>query len=124
MTDLLFAYGTLNPELAPPEIAPIVGRFVRLGPATVIGRLFDLGPYRGAVLEPVGGKPITGTLYRVPEFAIFAPALDAYEGIDPLNESLSLFTRRQAAAEFGGKTVDAWIYVYNGDTSGLTPING
>ena len=49
--DRLFIYGTLLPGLVRPPLDALVARMTPLGPATVLGRLYDLGPYPGLVLD-------------------------------------------------------------------------
>ena len=52
MAQYLFSYGTLQAELAPAEIAPVVRQLRPIGRASIPGILYDLGDYPGAV---VGG---------------------------------------------------------------------
>src|SRR4051794_6778720 len=51
MTSLLFVYGTLLPGQAPPAMRDLIARMSDLGPATVRGRLYDLGAYPGIILD-------------------------------------------------------------------------
>jgi gamma-glutamylcyclotransferase (GGCT)/AIG2-like uncharacterized protein YtfP len=80
----MFAYGTLQPGFAPPIVRPVVDRLILVGPATAIGKVYDLGDYPGAVFG--GDVVLHGTVYQLPagvETATLA-ALDRYEGVPDL----------------------------------------
>ncbi|MBK7704857.1 MAG: gamma-glutamylcyclotransferase [Acidobacteria bacterium] len=123
MQEYLFAYGTLNPDLAPPEIADIVARFEFVRSGTVRGLLFDLGPYRGAVPDAESDRRICGNLYRVAGLESVIDRLDEYEGFRAGDPDRSLFVRSEVTVELAERSVDAQIYVYNGDISDLEPVN-
>jgi gamma-glutamylcyclotransferase (GGCT)/AIG2-like uncharacterized protein YtfP len=111
----LFVYGTLHPDRAPAAIAPAVRTFRRLGPATVPGRLYDLGEYPGIHLNVPDPQLIPGTLFHLPEDPAILAQLDAYEGFDPAFPAQSLFLRQLTSATLpDGTTLACWIYLYNG----------
>src|SRR5689334_17315084 len=118
MNEYLFLYGTLLPTQAPKEIASIVKRFRRLGPARVRGKLYDFGEFPGAVLDSSTRNVIQGELVALPSDERILEALDRYEEFDPLDTRNSLFVRKKArvrmangAAEKGGftSTTDALV---------------
>jgi gamma-glutamylcyclotransferase (GGCT)/AIG2-like uncharacterized protein YtfP len=116
MSDPLFIYGTLHPSQAPREIAPMVALLKPLGPATLRGRLLDLGPYPGLLLP--GDDLVRGELFALPEDrgleARVWIALDAYEDFQPASPETSLFTRvltRVALPD--GSPQRAWVYLFN-----------
>lgn len=110
-TGLLFAYGTLIPGMEPPVMSAVVRRLTVVGPATIKGRLYDLGSYPGVVLDSKPGL-VRGHLLRVPSDRLWH-ALDAYEGCDPPE---NLFRRVKTAAVCeDGRQVDCWVYVFNRD---------
>jgi len=116
MTDLLFIYGTLHPNRAPAEIAPTVALFTPRGPATLRGRLLDLGAFPGLILP--GHDEIHGELFALPEdSALRARAwavLDAYEGFRPDAPDASLFTRVLTRVTLpDGSAQTAWVYLFN-----------
>jgi gamma-glutamylcyclotransferase (GGCT)/AIG2-like uncharacterized protein YtfP len=116
MPDPLFIYGTLHPDRAPREIAPVVALLRPLGAATLRGRLLDLGPYPGLLLP--GDDLVSGELFALPEDreleARIWLALDAYEDFQPASPETSLFTRvltRVALPD--GSPRRAWVYLFN-----------
>jgi len=110
----LFAYGTLLGGRRPAAIARVAERLAILGPATVRGRLYDLGEYPGLVLDPAADE-VHGNIFTVPDESVLA-ALDAYEGFDPDAPPRSLFVRTPVAATLpDGRSFDCFVYVYNRD---------
>ena len=122
-TGHLFVYGTLSPRHAPPEIAATVGRLRPVGPASVRGRLYDLGEYPGAVLSKNSRTLIHGEVFELPTDAQTLSSLDSYEGFEPAKPSSSLFVRRAMPVVMDdGTRVRCWIYVYNGAVKDAQPV--
>ena len=114
MPEHLFVCGTLLSGLAPDEVAGIMGRMRRIGAASVPGRLYDLGDYPGAILDPDCDTKIIGEVFQLPDDGAALAALDAYEGIDPQDSDGGAFVRRKAEITLeGGANLQCWIYVYN-----------
>jgi gamma-glutamylcyclotransferase (GGCT)/AIG2-like uncharacterized protein YtfP len=110
---LLFIYGTLHPDRAPAEIAAAAGRLRPLGPATIRARVYDLGDYPGAILDP-DAPPIRGQLFAIPDAETLA-ALDRYEDYRPDHPEASLFLRVETAATLpDGTDHPCQVYTYNG----------
>ena len=97
MTNRLFVYGTLHPSRAPAEIAPTVALLKPIGPATLRGRLLDLGPYPGLILP--GTDEIPGELFALPRHRALRArvwaALDAYVRRAMVNTHISWWRRRR-----------------------------
>ncbi|HZS08061.1 MAG TPA: gamma-glutamylcyclotransferase family protein [Blastocatellia bacterium] len=126
MSEFLFVYGTLRPELAPAEMKGVIGQLRPVAPASVRGRLYDLGEYPGALVDEAAGTVIVGSVFELPEdvHACFA-ALDEYEGFDPGDPEAGLFLRRQHIITLNdGRALSCWIYVCNRAADGLQPIAG
>lgn len=120
----LFSYGTLQPKLAPPEIAPTVRQFRRVGKGVVKGRLYDLGEYPGAVLIR-GGTPVRGLVFEIPDDPEILNRLDEYEGFDRSHPQGSLFVRRKCFVTLeDGRRLSCWIYTYNRPLGTAAPISG
>ncbi|HEY1378556.1 MAG TPA: gamma-glutamylcyclotransferase family protein [Gemmataceae bacterium] len=112
----IFLYGTLLPALVRGPIAAAVARLRPLGPATVPGRLYDLGPYPALVSDPAGALRVAGELFQLPaDAADLLAELDEYEGTQ---------YRRVAttAALPDGRSAACWVYEYAGDVTGATAI--
>jgi gamma-glutamylcyclotransferase (GGCT)/AIG2-like uncharacterized protein YtfP len=89
MSEFLFAYGTLQPGLAPEQIADVVRDLVNVGNGSVPGTLYDLGSFPGAVLESNSSRRISGTVYRLPAGAGILHRLDEYEEYNPESPDLT-----------------------------------
>lgn len=116
MRNYLFAYGTLCPPFAPVEISSAVRRLRPVGPGVMRGKLYDLGEYPGAVLDPKASSSISGELFQLPADPGILRQLDLYEGFNPQDPQQSLFVRQlRTATTSGGRRVRCWVYEYNGD---------
>jgi gamma-glutamylcyclotransferase (GGCT)/AIG2-like uncharacterized protein YtfP len=114
MPTLLFIYGTLHPDRAPREIAAAARRLTHVSPAVIRGRLYGLGEYPGAILDPTG-PAIQGELFTVPDAATLA-ALDSYEDFRPADLDNSLYLRVETTATRpDGSSVTCHVYVYNSE---------
>jgi len=89
--------------------------------ARVEGLLFDMGEFPAAVPSS-SGATIIGELYRIREIDELDWALgqlDDYEGVNPEENEPILYRRDKSIILLpDGTTTSAWIYWYNGDTSG------
>ena len=116
MPTRLFIYGTLHPDRAPREIAPIARRLTPIARGTIRARLYNLGAYPGVILagETDSTAPtVPGEVFLVPDDATLA-ALDAYEDYRPQDPAGSLFLRTKTVVTFDdGSSESCWIYVYN-----------
>jgi len=112
----LFIYGTLHPDRAPREIAAVARQLKPLGPATIRGRILDLGEYPGLVLADANDSQpqiVPGELFAVPDLATLAE-LDRYEDFRANDPEASLFLRVEALAILtDGSRLPCWVYVYN-----------
>lgn len=116
MSSYLFAYGTLQPEYAPPSIAHAVAKLRLIGEGFANGVLYNLGGYPGAVLDSSTDQTITGLVLQLPEDANALGDLDAYEEFDPAAPNSSQFIRiLHPVVLTKGGTLQCWIYVYNRD---------
>ncbi|MGA2727833.1 MAG: gamma-glutamylcyclotransferase family protein [Terracidiphilus sp.] len=107
MSQYLFAYGTLQPGLAPGEIAPVVEKLRPMGEGFTFGRLYDLRSYPAAVFDPASAWIIHGTVYELPEDVEILRQLDAYEGPEYVRiEQLVTLT--------AGRVVSCWVYDFQG----------
>jgi gamma-glutamylcyclotransferase (GGCT)/AIG2-like uncharacterized protein YtfP len=106
----LFAYGTLQPGLAPAEVEPIVAQLRALGEGFTFGKLYDLGHYPGAVIDPASARIVYGTVFDLPPDPEVLRALDAYEGDE--------FVRiAQLVTLADGRVLNCWVYDYKSQAS-------
>jgi gamma-glutamylcyclotransferase (GGCT)/AIG2-like uncharacterized protein YtfP len=125
VSDLLFVYGTLLPDIASGSITPVLRRGRRLGPAIVSGCLHDMGGFPALNLDVQG--VVRGELLSVHAANVWL-RLDVYEGYSSGKPHGSVFRRERCVATRildadddpadGGPTsqqVEAWVYVYNRD---------
>lgn len=122
MSNYLFVYGTLNPKLAPKEIAPVIKRLKYVGDGFVKGRLYDLGDFPGIKLRSNSKTKVRGRIYKLPTDRNTINSIDAYEEYYPTRLDKSLYLRKLTNVELeNGKVVRSWIYEYNGrpDSSSL-----
>ena len=123
MSQYLFAYGTLQPGCAPPQVAALAARLRPVSEGFVRGVLYDLGRYPGAVPDARAGARITGTVMELPEDKTILRQLDDYEGFDPQAPATSEFVRERQIVELSdGQKLECWFYRYNGNADGLRPI--
>ncbi len=103
----LFAYGTLQPGLASAEVAPVVSTLRLVDEGFLFGKLYDLGNYPGAVIDPASARVVYGTVYELPASAELLATLDDYEGPDYVRvEQLVTLT--------AGGVCNCWVYDYLG----------
>jgi gamma-glutamylcyclotransferase (GGCT)/AIG2-like uncharacterized protein YtfP len=114
----LFVYGTLRPALAPPGLRPHLEGWRNCGPARIPGRLYDLGRYPGAVLDPAESRSVCGEVFEVPGGEEALAALDDYEEVVAGRPEVSLYLRVLREVRLAtGAEVPCWVYVFNGDVS-------
>jgi gamma-glutamylcyclotransferase (GGCT)/AIG2-like uncharacterized protein YtfP len=114
MSEYLFLYGTLRPEDAPEGIRPAVEGLRVVGEGSLPGRLYDLGEYPGAVIDPAAEQRIYGTIFELPGDETVLRRMDVYEDFRSSEPEESLFLRvRQQVELASGGSLECWVYVYN-----------
>jgi very-short-patch-repair endonuclease/gamma-glutamylcyclotransferase (GGCT)/AIG2-like uncharacterized protein YtfP len=120
--NLLFIYGTLLPGVELAEMSAVCGQLKTLGPAVVRGKLYDLGPYPGVILDSAGTTQ--GQIVHVPTNEVWK-TLDEYEACPLPDSPDGLFRRvRTSAMLANGEPIDCWIYVYNRPLNGSAIVEG
>ena len=82
-----------------------------LGPASIAGRLYDLGPYPAARPARRPGERVHGELYRLTRPAALA-ALDRYEGHEAADGGADEYRRDRVPVTHAGRRRLAWVYWY------------
>jgi gamma-glutamylcyclotransferase (GGCT)/AIG2-like uncharacterized protein YtfP len=121
MNDKLFVYGTLLDE------DNKYGVYLRdnskfFSTGKLKGRLFDIGEYPAAILEPTVDAYIYGIILQMDEPVPILSLLDMYEGFGADQPQPNEFIRTLTDAETDNGPVTCWIYLYNLPTDNLTPI--
>jgi gamma-glutamylcyclotransferase (GGCT)/AIG2-like uncharacterized protein YtfP len=106
----LFIYGTLLPDLVRPPLDALVAKLTPIGAATVKGRLYDLGPYPGIVLDETAPQ-VRGELLALPEDPAILASLDDYEG------SCHYCRVKCRAMAANGEVATCWVYECHADLS-------
>ena len=116
----LFVYGSLRKGFKSPMYEYISRYFSYVGEAKVKGKLLDMGDYPVAI--PTNEDIyLQGELFKInhpDEFNFAMAQLDDYEGLNPEEGEYSAYIRTVANIEFNHQTIPAWIYWFNGDTTG------
>ena len=110
MADYLFAYGTLQPGLAPASMAQVAAKLSPTGKGFVRGVLYDLGRYPGAIPDAGSKHQICGTVLELPGDEDILRRLDAYEGFDPASPEASEYIRERQTVELADSgSVECWF---------------
>ncbi len=121
--EFLFAYGTLQPGLAPDAIADAVRNLRIIGRGYTEGTLYDFGTHPGAILDHNSSRRIFGTIFQLPSDQDLLPHLDEYEEYFPESQQRSLFIRRGCQAHLDdGAVLNCWVYELNGTPDGAAII--
>jgi gamma-glutamylcyclotransferase (GGCT)/AIG2-like uncharacterized protein YtfP len=110
----LFVYGTLMAAADHP-MGRRLGREARLiGPATIRGRLYDLGRYPALIESGTEDGLVHGEVHELASPASSLRWLDAYEGIVPGREAPYERLLRPVDLAAGAR-LEAWVYLYRRD---------
>ncbi|ROR32143.1 gamma-glutamylcyclotransferase family protein [Inmirania thermothiophila] len=113
MTAHLFVYGTLASGPLPPALRRVLARHARdLGPATVRGRLLDLGPWPGWI--PEGAGRVHGRVLALARARWTLPLIDRYE--DPAGREFVRVATRARLAH--GRELPCLAYAWRGRRRG------
>ncbi|MEM6642238.1 MAG: gamma-glutamylcyclotransferase family protein [Bacteroidota bacterium] len=111
--DFLFTYGLLRKK-ANHEM----GRFlsdsaVFLAEATYQGHLYLIDYYPGVIPTEDISKKVIGEVFSIRDKKLLEE-LDRFEGIGPAFPSPNEYRRELQEVQIkGGKTMEAWVYLYN-----------
>jgi gamma-glutamylcyclotransferase (GGCT)/AIG2-like uncharacterized protein YtfP len=121
--DYVFVYGTLRADSGHPMNRTLEALGGRVGRGRVPGILYDLGSYPGAVETAETGAFLHGEVYLLRDPGSDLETLDRYEGLDEKSRESGEFRRSRIVVDLSdGRTVEAWIYLYNRPTAGLARI--
>lgn len=114
---LLFVYGTLLAadagEAGRAQRARLARETRRVGPATIEGKLYNLGRYPGLFPSPGAGSAVRGDVLELVTPERTFAWLDLYEGIVPGQHPHNEYERRvETVGLADGRLLAAWVYVY------------
>ena len=110
----VFVYGTLKRNIANPVGSMMRAHANYVAEAIIAGRIYDLGPYPGLILEDCG-TAVYGELYEIERPNALLSLLDAYEGCSDQDAHPHEFSRVMATVRDNeGVDYRAWVYVYQG----------
>jgi len=92
-----------------------------LGPARWQGRLYLVSYYPGAVPSELTEDIVHGELWTLTDPQTLA-LLDQYEECSPHDPLPHEYTRSIETVWLGEQVLNAWVYIYKRDTSGLKQI--
>jgi gamma-glutamylcyclotransferase (GGCT)/AIG2-like uncharacterized protein YtfP len=130
LTRHIFTYGSL---MSTAEVMAGEGERRQLaaaarlvGPGSVAGLLFDVGPYPAAVLTSTGQERIHGEIWRLPpRRAWLLDILDRYEGCAHGSPEPFAYVRRRVYVSDGsGRPVAVWMYLWNRPLGAMPRIAG
>jgi gamma-glutamylcyclotransferase (GGCT)/AIG2-like uncharacterized protein YtfP len=123
-SDCLFVYGTLMPHSRHPMASRLASESVSLGAATVCGHLYNLGSYPGVLPSDLPREKVHGTVVKLHRARHSLRWLDAYEGCGEHDTEPHGFKRVIIGARLMvGRTVNAWIYYYQGPLDNARRLN-
>ena len=117
MTDHLFVYGSLMPHLTSSfgkaERTRLANESSVIGPASVAGRLYDLGEYPGLISNSCLHTRVDGVLLRLVSPDETFVWLDPFEDIVPgrANEANAYERVTRTVTTHDGQSYEAWVYV-------------
>lgn len=121
--DYIFVYGTLSSS-ANNEMHQLLAKHAEfVDDATYQGKLYKIDYYPGAVPSDDPDDAVQGEVYLLHKTDAVLPLLDQYEEFGPeFPEPNEYIRRKQTVALKNGRTVAAWVYVYNHPTEDLERI--
>ena len=117
--EFVFVYGGLMRGF---DLHHYMERASFVGEGSTAGVLFSLGQYPGLM---DGAGTARGEVYRFDDLPAALDILDDVEDYNPTDPENSLYVRvvRQVRMD-DGRTLDAWVYVYNRRVADQAPVPG
>lgn len=116
----VFVYGSLRSGFKSPAYEYISQFFNLVGLARAKGKLIDMGSYPAGIPSN-DDSYIIGELYIARnnnELPWAIGQLDDYEGVSVEADEIQFYRREATDILIDGQLTKAWIYWFNGDTSG------
>jgi len=121
--DYLFVYGILRRGRGRIINCILNQRGIFIGDGVFKGKLYDIGYYPGAIPSSGISDFVRGDVYLLPDPGSVLEILDIFEGCIIDGTSRGEFCRKKAKVFLeSGKSVLAWVYIYNRAIDGLREI--
>ncbi len=114
----LFVYGTLLSE-GNEFAAFLMENSIFYGRGKFKGRLYDIGEYPGAIVQPLSEYDVHGQVFLMNQPEMILRRLDDYEGFGEDQPGPNEFIRTLIEVETEDKPVNCWAYLYQLPTDGL-----
>jgi gamma-glutamylcyclotransferase (GGCT)/AIG2-like uncharacterized protein YtfP len=123
----LFVYGTLmstaTGALGKGMRERLQREAQRVGPATIRGRLYDLGRYPALVDSDDPAELVYGEVFALNAPRTLLAWLDRYEGIVPGQHGHNEYERVERPVRLdSGQEITAWVYLYRKSIAGAPRI--
>ncbi|MBI1816539.1 MAG: gamma-glutamylcyclotransferase [Deltaproteobacteria bacterium] len=116
-----FFYGTLRDAARVNAVVGPASGWRRVAAGSISGRMYDVGPYPALRPGRTAAERVRGVVIEFANGAAALPLLDAYEEA----VAATLYVRRRCRVRLtNGRTLTAWVYVYNRPVTGLQRIAG
>lgn len=119
-TSALFVYGALLRPAMHHDMHEVLRQgSVRLGPAILQAKLYDIGAFPGAVLSHDKRDWVQGEAFRMLRPARLLHLLDQFEDCTTSDPKPHRFVRHvsQIQLRSARRAIAAWVYLYNWDVS-------
>ncbi|TAK63679.1 gamma-glutamylcyclotransferase family protein [Methylobacter sp.] len=118
--EYIFVYGTLRRDTNS-EMHHLLAKYAEfVDEATYRGKLYKIDYYPGAVPSDDLNDAVQGEVYQLHQADVALPLLDQYEECGPEFPEPNEYNRqKQSVLLRDGRTVTAWVYVYNHSPEGL-----
>ncbi len=123
LKEYIFVYGTLRKNSGC-KMHNILAKHCRyLSEGYIQGRLYEVNGYPGAVQSGRQTERVSGEIYRINAVEIVLAKLDHYEECTVDFPHPHEYTREKLPVFLPqGRTVSAWVYLFNHDTTALEQI--
>lgn len=112
--EYLFVYGTLMKTVNNGMSRFLHSNAEFIGNAYILGKLYDLEGYPGAVVSDNPSERVYGNIFKIKDTKAVFKVLDDYEGIGDGNTNDYEYVRTQVTAYLeDGTEVNTWFYAYN-----------
>jgi gamma-glutamylcyclotransferase (GGCT)/AIG2-like uncharacterized protein YtfP len=116
----IFVYGTLRRD-ANSKMHQLLAKYAEfVDDATYQGKLYKIHTYPGAVPSDDPNDVVPGEVFLLHQSDVALALLDQYEEFGPEFPEPNEYSRlKQTVALKSGRTVMAWVYLYNHSTESL-----